>query len=146
MRNAKNITLCVSPAINRQTRHLAADYDSTVSGIVAWLLERPPAALERAQFPKAGPTPPPPSPPPLPPTGYSLPPVSARFPHANFNCETVTPPLTQALPKACGCPTNAITAPVQLYTGHSTSGSTRIPGTTTYSLVPTPSLPNSFAV
>ena len=57
MRKVKNITVCVSPEIYRQTRHLAAQYDSTVSTIVAWLLERLPAALERSRFPKGGPKP-----------------------------------------------------------------------------------------
>ncbi len=55
MRKVKNITVCVSPEIYRQTRYLAAEYDSTVSTIVAWLLERLPAALERTHFPKGGP-------------------------------------------------------------------------------------------
>jgi len=54
MRKVKNITVCVTPEIYRQTRHLAAEYDSTVSTIVAWLLERLPAALERTRFPKGG--------------------------------------------------------------------------------------------
>jgi hypothetical protein len=57
MRKVKNITVCVSPEIYRQARHLAAQYDSTVSTIVAWLLERLPAALERSRFPKGGPKP-----------------------------------------------------------------------------------------
>jgi len=35
MRNARNIPLCVSPEIHRQTRHLAAGCDTTVSAIVA---------------------------------------------------------------------------------------------------------------
>jgi len=100
MRKVKNITLCVSPEIYRQTRHLAAEYDSTVSGIVAWLLERLPAALERARFPKGGPKP------------------AREERTANLNCETVTPPLTQALPKACGDPTGPVTAPVQLCSRH----------------------------
>ncbi len=64
MRKVKNITVCVSPEIYRQARHLAAQYDSTVSTIVAWLLERLPAALERSRFPKGGPKPTPPPPPP----------------------------------------------------------------------------------
>ncbi len=57
MRKVKNITVCVTPEIYRQTRHLAAEYDSTVSTIVAWLLQRLPAALERTHFPKGGPKP-----------------------------------------------------------------------------------------
>ena len=57
MRKVKNITVCVTPEIYRQARHLAAEYNSTVSTIVAWLLERLPAALERTRFPKGGPPP-----------------------------------------------------------------------------------------
>ena len=56
-RKVRNITVCVTPQIYRQTRHLAAEYDSTVSTIVAWLLQRLPAALERTHFPKGGPKP-----------------------------------------------------------------------------------------
>ncbi|MGB0080207.1 MAG: hypothetical protein WBP90_01655, partial [Terracidiphilus sp.] len=54
MRKVKNITVCVTPEIYREARHLAAQYDSNVSAIVAWLLERLPAALERSRFPKGG--------------------------------------------------------------------------------------------
>ena len=54
MRKVRNITVCVSPEIYRQTRHLAADYNTTVSHMVAWLLERLPAALERSRYPKGG--------------------------------------------------------------------------------------------
>jgi len=57
MRKVKNITVCVTPEIYREARHLAADYNSTVSTIVAWLLQRLPAALERSRFPKGGPKP-----------------------------------------------------------------------------------------
>jgi hypothetical protein len=57
MRKVKNITVCVKPEIYRNARHLAAEYDTTVSTIVAWLLERLPAALERSRFPKGGPKP-----------------------------------------------------------------------------------------
>ena len=57
MRKVKNITVCVTPEIYRRARHLAAEYDTTVSTIVAWLLPRLPAALERTHFPKGGPKP-----------------------------------------------------------------------------------------
>jgi len=104
MRKVKNITLCVSPAVYCQTRHLAADYDTTVSGIVAWLLERLPAALERTQFPKGGPRP--------------TPSPSTEERSANFDCETVSSPVTPNLPRTCGQPPDVVTAPVQLYSGH----------------------------
>lgn len=54
MRTVRNITVCVSPEIFYQTRLLAAEYESTVSGVVAFLLERLPDALERARYPVGG--------------------------------------------------------------------------------------------
>ena len=57
MRKVKNITVCVTPEIYREARHLAAEYDSTVSALVAWLLPHMRVALERTRFPKGGPKP-----------------------------------------------------------------------------------------
>ncbi len=54
MRTVRNITVCVSPEIYRQTKQLAAKYHTTVSGVVAFLLERLPDALERARYPVGG--------------------------------------------------------------------------------------------
>ena len=54
MRTVRNITVCVSPEIYRQTRLLAAKYDTTVTGVVAFLLEWLPDALERARYPVGG--------------------------------------------------------------------------------------------
>jgi len=54
-RKVKNITVCVTPEIYREARHLAAEYDSTVSALVAWLLPHMRVALERTRFPKGGP-------------------------------------------------------------------------------------------
>jgi hypothetical protein len=54
MRTVRNITVCVSPDIYRQTRLLAAQYDTTVSGIVAFLLEILPSVLTRAAYPVGG--------------------------------------------------------------------------------------------
>ncbi len=51
MRNVKNITVAVSVDLYRQTRKLAAEYDTTVTAMVAYLLQRLPDALKRAQFP-----------------------------------------------------------------------------------------------
>jgi hypothetical protein len=81
MRKVKNITVCVTPEIYREARHLAAEYDTTVSAFVAWLLPRMRIAVQRTYFPKGGPrssaqpsptvnvlvTPPTPSPHPPPP-------------------------------------------------------------------------------
>jgi hypothetical protein len=142
MRKVKNITVCVTPEIYRQTRHLAAEYDSTVSTIVAWLLERLPAALERTHFPKGGPKP---SAQPTPPIGgLVIPPTpNRRIPGseaepdaatpppdryspiralkimetiiANSACETVTPSLTSDISAACTGSACQLTAPVKLY-------------------------------
>ncbi len=111
-RKVKNITVCVSPQIYRQTRHLAAEYDSTVSTIVAWLLERLPAALERTRFPKGGPKP----------SAQPAPAVDDLINSKNFSSEktaisvseTVTPHLTQEISAASSDPSGAVTAPVQL--------------------------------
>jgi hypothetical protein len=56
MRTVKNITVAVSPELYRQTRMLAAEYDSTVTAMVAYLLERMPKALKAARFPVGGPS------------------------------------------------------------------------------------------
>jgi hypothetical protein len=144
MRKFKNITVCVSPEIYRQARHLAAEYDSTVSTIVAWLLERLPAALERSHFPKGGlkpspqpasalgvsVTPPSPSPTPVPPNvaceveagvDTSLSDYSAiravkiiEKIIANSRCKTVTPPLTSDLSMVCSQSADPVTATVKL--------------------------------
>ena len=118
MRKVKNITVCVSPEIYRQTRHLAAEYDSSVSAIVASLLERLPAILERLRFPKGGPKPPAPVAPAS--CAASAPsPISACLTDeglytpvnssqvqadpkiANSASETVTPPLINDVSATC---------------------------------------------
>jgi len=58
MRKVRHITVAVSPELYRQTRHLAAEYDTTVTALVAYLLERMPKALQAARFPVGGPKPP----------------------------------------------------------------------------------------
>jgi hypothetical protein len=138
MRKVKNITVCVTPQIYRQARHLAAEYDTTVSGIVAGLLERLPDALERLHYPRGGPRrgaqPAPPSSPlgsssprPLPPdpivtsplcpssSPTPLPPMPGRI--ANSGCETVPPHPTQGSSEVCSRLPDTGTAPVQLYSG-----------------------------
>jgi len=57
MRKVKNITVCVTPEIYREARLLAAEHDTTVSALVAWLLPHMRVALERTHFPKGGPKP-----------------------------------------------------------------------------------------
>jgi hypothetical protein len=55
LRTVRNITVAVSEDLYRQTRILAAEYDTTVTAIVAYLLERLPSALKRAGYPAGGP-------------------------------------------------------------------------------------------
>ncbi len=54
MRRVKNITVAVPVDLYRQTRRLAAEYDTTVTAMVAYLLERLPIHVEKARFPKGG--------------------------------------------------------------------------------------------
>ena len=54
MRTVRNITVCVSPELYRQTKKLAAEYDTTVTGIVAYLLEQLPHVLVRSRYPVGG--------------------------------------------------------------------------------------------
>ncbi len=112
MRKVKNITVCVTPEIYREARHLAAEYDTTVSAFVAWLLPRLRIAVQRTCFPDGRPkrsappaparnvlvTPPTPPPPP-PPTPLQT--ISG--------CETVPANLTHEDSAAC----SQSAAPVQ---------------------------------
>jgi hypothetical protein len=54
MRTVRNITVAVSPELYRQTRMLAVEYDTTVTALVAYLLEAMPRALKAAHFPVGG--------------------------------------------------------------------------------------------
>jgi hypothetical protein len=57
VRTVRNITVAVTADLYRQTRKLAAEYDTTVTAIVAYLLQRLPNALKRAEYPVGGPKP-----------------------------------------------------------------------------------------
>lgn len=48
----KNITVAVTLEHYREIRHLAVEYDTTVTALVAYLLKRLPDALRRAKYPK----------------------------------------------------------------------------------------------
>jgi hypothetical protein len=48
VRNVRNITVAVSDDLYRQTRRLAAQYDTTVTAMVVYLLQRLPAVLASA--------------------------------------------------------------------------------------------------
>lgn len=83
----KHITVAVTPEQYYQIRLLAAEFDTTVTNLVAYLLKRLPDALRRANYPKpqtataqtaTTPSPlPAPAPTPLP------------LENANLGCETV---------------------------------------------------------
>ena len=51
MRKVRNITVAVNPELYRQTRRLAAEYDTTVTDMVRYLLERLPGALKNTRYP-----------------------------------------------------------------------------------------------
>jgi hypothetical protein len=57
MREVRNITVAVTPELHRQTRKLAAEMDTTVTALVAYLLVRMPAALKAAGYPVTVPSP-----------------------------------------------------------------------------------------
>ena len=51
MRNVRNITVAVEPELYRQTRRIAADYDTTVTDMVRFLLLVLPEAVKAARYP-----------------------------------------------------------------------------------------------
>jgi hypothetical protein len=51
MRTVRNITVAVDPELYRQTRKLAAEYDTTVTDLVRFLLLVLPDAVKAARYP-----------------------------------------------------------------------------------------------
>jgi hypothetical protein len=51
MRTVRNITVAVDPELYRQTRKIAADYDTTVTDMVRFLLIALPEAVKAARYP-----------------------------------------------------------------------------------------------
>ena len=51
MRTVRNITVSVEPELYRQTRRIAADYDTTVTDMVRFLLIALPEAVKAARYP-----------------------------------------------------------------------------------------------
>jgi hypothetical protein len=51
MRTVRNITIAVEPELYRQTRRIAADYDTTVTDMVRFLLLVLPEAVKAARYP-----------------------------------------------------------------------------------------------
>jgi hypothetical protein len=55
MRTVRNITVAVEPELYRQTRKIAADYDTTVTDMVRFLLVALPEAVKAVRYPGAHP-------------------------------------------------------------------------------------------
>jgi hypothetical protein len=55
MRTVRNITVAVEPELYRQTRKIAADYDTTVTDMVRFLLLVLPEAVKAARYPGGSP-------------------------------------------------------------------------------------------
>jgi len=55
MRTVRNITVAVDPEVYRQTRRIAADYDTTVTDMVRFLLLALPEAVKAARYPGGAP-------------------------------------------------------------------------------------------
>jgi hypothetical protein len=55
MRTVRNITVAVEPELYRQTRKIAADYDTTVTEMVRFLLLVLPDAVKAARYPQGRP-------------------------------------------------------------------------------------------
>jgi hypothetical protein len=55
MRTVRNITVAVEPELYRQTRKIAADYDTTVTDMVRFLLLILPEAVKAARYPGGAP-------------------------------------------------------------------------------------------
>ena len=106
MQTVRNITVAVSDDLYRQTRRLAAQYDTTVTNMVRFLLMTLPEAVEAARFPggrpqfgraayladKAGnPWPPPVQPEPSIRTSISRQ-ITEKFMPQNPGCIPVNPP------------------------------------------------------
>jgi hypothetical protein len=51
MRTVRNITVAVEPELYRQTRKIGADYDTTVTDMVRFLLLALPEAVKAARYP-----------------------------------------------------------------------------------------------
>jgi len=51
MRTVRNITVAVEPELYRQTRRIAADYDTTVTDMVRFLLLVLPEAVKAVRYP-----------------------------------------------------------------------------------------------
>ena len=134
MRQTRHITVAVPLDLYLQSRRLAAEYDTTITAMVAYLLERLPKHLKNAGYPVDGPRrkvlgpadlareeaekrtqTPPPTPPPSP--------HPPRQEHIDFTREAATTPATHADSTTSAIPLDEITATVRQYDGITTSES-----------------------
>ena len=51
----KKITVAISPALYRQSRQVAAEFDTTVTAMAFYILEQLPSHLRNSNFPVGGP-------------------------------------------------------------------------------------------
>lgn len=113
MRNARNITVAVSPELYCQTRMLAVEYDTTVTAMVAYLLQATPRALKAARFPVGGPKT---SQPASQASASSAnPPTPSPEKIAISGCESVNPSLNHSPSTVCEEELHGNTAPVPQY-------------------------------
>ena len=119
MRTVRNITVAVTPELYRQTRMFAVEYDTTVTALVAYLLQAMPRALKAARFPVGGtqsaasgrpaqsasPTA----------ASSANPPTPSPEKIAISGCEAVSLNLNHALSNTCDGKPQGNTAPIQQY-------------------------------
>lgn len=132
MRTVRNITVAVTPELYRQTRMLAAEYDSTVTALVAYLLQRLPKALKAARFPAGGPQAAAPAKPAQPASSTAatsaMPPSPSAEKTVLSACTVANQNLTPSVSMASEDEIRQNTAPVRQYASTSTLTNTFKPG------------------
>ncbi|MGB6692483.1 MAG: hypothetical protein WBE76_31965 [Terracidiphilus sp.] len=132
MRKIKNITVAVPIDLYRQTRRLAAEYDTTVTAMVAYLIERLPYHLKNARYPPGGlahrrvlgPKQLARQPAAAPPKSWTPPPTPPVQSQANPAREPVSKPTTPADSAASRAIFDGITAAVRQYDAATAANST----------------------
>ena len=118
MRTVRNITVAVTPELYRQTRMFAVEYDTTVTALVAYLLQAMPRALKAARFPVGGTQSAAsgrPAQSASPPASSANPPTPSPEKIAISGCEALSPNLNHALSNTCDGKPQGNTAPIQQY-------------------------------
>jgi hypothetical protein len=139
MREVRHITVAVTPELYRQTRKLAAEMDSTVTAMVAYLLERFPSYLKGAGYKVTVPPGAPHHLPGRPPHGAPpapncqtctrvAPPVSTTpEKNANSDCTAVKPSQATNLSETSEARPHADTAPVRQYDSSNPNNTKNLP-------------------